>query len=39
VVSLVRVMNGTLRPGDKIRVMSTGRSHIVDKLGASRRSP
>jgi GTP-binding protein LepA len=33
VVSLVRVMNGALRTGDKIRVMSTGRSHQVDKLG------
>ncbi|MEY2854915.1 MAG: hypothetical protein RL030_2047 [Pseudomonadota bacterium] len=33
VVSLVRVMNGTLRIGEKIRVMSTGRSHVLDKLG------
>jgi GTP-binding protein LepA len=33
VVSLVRVMNGSLAVGDKIRVMSTGRSHQVDKLG------
>ena len=33
VVSLVRVMNGSLRTGEKIRVMSTGRSHTVDKLG------
>src|SRR5687768_786134 len=33
VVSLVRVMNGMLTVGDKIRVMSTGRSHQVDKLG------
>ena len=33
VVSLVRVVNGTLKTGDKIRVMSTGRSHLVDKLG------
>jgi GTP-binding protein LepA len=33
VVSLVRVMNGTLRRGEKIRVMSTGRSHQVDRLG------
>jgi GTP-binding protein LepA len=33
VVSLVRVMNGTLRVGEKIRVMSTGRSHQIDKLG------
>ncbi len=33
VVSLVRVMNGALRSGDKIRVVSTGRSHLVDRLG------
>ncbi len=33
VVSLVRVMNGSINVGDKIRVMSTGRSFQVDKLG------
>ena len=33
VVSLVRVMNGRLATGDKIRVMSTARSHYVDRLG------
>ena len=33
VVSLVRVMNGSLKSGDKIRIMSTGRSHEVDRLG------
>src|SRR3569833_120385 len=33
VVSMERVMNGTLNVGEKIRVMSTGRSHQVDKLG------
>ncbi len=33
VVSLVRVMNGTLRVGEKIRVMSTGRPWQIDKLG------
>jgi len=33
VVSLVRVMNGALQGGAKIRVMSTGRSHTVDRLG------
>jgi GTP-binding protein LepA len=33
VVSLVRVVNGTLRKGEKIRIMSTGRSHQVDRLG------
>jgi GTP-binding protein LepA len=33
VVSLVRVMNGSCKTGDRIRVVSTGRSHIVDRLG------
>ncbi len=33
VVSLVRVVNGRLAVGEKIRVMSTGRSFEVDKLG------
>ena len=33
VVSLVRVMNGSIKLGDKIRVMSTGRPWPVDKLG------
>jgi GTP-binding protein LepA len=33
VVSLVRVMNGMLRTGDKIRLLSTGRAHSVDRLG------
>jgi GTP-binding protein LepA len=33
VVSLVRVKNGSLSTGAKIRVMSTGRSHVVDRLG------
>ncbi len=33
VVSLVRVVNGTLRTGEKIRMMSTGRSHVVDRIG------
>jgi len=33
VVSLVRVMHGRLPSGAKIRVMSTGRSHQVDRLG------
>ena len=32
VVSLVRIVNGALRTGDKIRVMSTGRAHNIDKL-------
>ncbi|AMN47303.1 elongation factor 4 [Steroidobacter denitrificans] len=33
VVSLVRVVNGSLRTGAKIRVWSTGRAHQVDKVG------
>ena len=33
VVSLVRIMNGTLRKGDKMRVMSTGRAYEVDQVG------
>jgi GTP-binding protein LepA len=33
VVSLVRVVNGTLRVGEKMKVISTGRSYQIDKLG------
>ncbi|OGT45569.1 MAG: elongation factor 4 [Gammaproteobacteria bacterium RIFCSPHIGHO2_12_FULL_38_11] len=33
VVSLVRVKQGVLKVGDKIRVMSTGRDHLVDGVG------
>ncbi len=33
VVSLVRVMNGTLKRGQKIRVWSTGRAHECARLG------
>jgi GTP-binding protein LepA len=33
VVSLVRVKNGTLRPGQKMQVMSTGRAYEVGALG------
>ena len=33
VVSLVRVVNGRVRSGEKIRMVSTGRSHVVDRLG------
>jgi len=33
VVSLVRVMNGSLAKGSKITVMSTGTSHIADRVG------
>ncbi len=33
VVSLVRIVNGRLPKGEKIRVMSTGQSHLVDHVG------
>ncbi len=33
VVSLVRVMQGEIKPRDKMLVMSTGRSHEVDQVG------
>ncbi|MDD1650446.1 MAG: translation elongation factor 4 [Methylococcaceae bacterium] len=33
VVSLVRVVNGSINRRQKIVLMSTGKSHIVDKLG------
>ena len=33
VVSLVRVFDGRLRKGDRIKVMSTGEEHQVDGLG------
>lgn len=35
VVSLVRVKNGTLSKGDKIKVMSTGQTWDVERLGIS----
>lgn len=33
VVSLVRIMQGTIKSGDKLKVMSTGRTHQVDGVG------
>ena len=33
VVSLVRVMQGRLKKGDKVLVKSTGQSHVVDAIG------
>lgn len=33
VVSLVRVKHGTIKVGDKMQVMSTGRSHEVTNIG------
>ncbi|TAN30260.1 MAG: elongation factor 4 [Castellaniella sp.] len=34
VVMLVRVVNGTLRPRDKILLMVTGATHLCEQLGA-----
>ncbi|MFQ6371328.1 translation elongation factor 4 [Shewanella sp. YIC-542] len=33
VVSLVRIKNGTLKKGDKFKVMSTGQNHIAERVG------
>ncbi len=33
VVSLIRIKNGTLRKGDKVKVMSTGQTYNADRLG------
>jgi len=33
VISLVRIKNGVIRPRDKILVMSSGRTYLVDKVG------
>ena len=33
VVSLIRVKHGRIRKGEKIRVKSTGRDHVVDAVG------
>src|SRR6476469_11081780 len=33
VVSLVRVMQGEIVPGQKMLVMSTGRTHLIDSVG------
>ncbi|MET0088879.1 MAG: translation elongation factor 4 [Candidatus Thiodiazotropha sp.] len=33
VISLIRVMNGAIKPKDKMRVMSTGRVFQVEKVG------
>jgi len=33
VVSLVRVKHGSIRKGDKLKILSTGESHQVDKVG------
>jgi GTP-binding protein LepA len=33
VVMLVRVINGTLKPKDKILLMATGSTHLVEQVG------
>ncbi|MCP5299600.1 MAG: elongation factor 4 [Chromatiaceae bacterium] len=33
VISLIRVVNGAIRPKDKMRIMSTGRIYQVEKVG------
>jgi GTP-binding protein LepA len=33
VISLVRVVNGSIRPKQKIRIMSTDRTHQIEKVG------
>ncbi len=33
VIVLVRVMDGTLKPGDKIKMMATGSQFVVEELG------
>lgn len=33
VVSLVRIVNGAIKKGDKMRIMSTGRTYEVDQVG------
>ncbi len=34
VITLVRVVDGVLKPGMKVRMMGTGATHTVDKVGA-----
>jgi len=34
VITLVRVIDGSLRKGDKIRLMATGKIHDIQKVGA-----
>jgi GTP-binding protein LepA len=33
VVMLVRVVEGTLRPGERVRLMATGAEHVCEQLG------
>ena len=34
VITLIRVVDGRLKPGMKIRMMGSGATHLVDKVGA-----
>ena len=34
IVTLVRVMNGVIRPKDKVMLMATGATHLVEQVGA-----
>ena len=34
IVSLVRVVSGTIAKGDKVRILTTKRAHTVDEVGA-----
>ncbi len=33
IVTLVRVVNGTIRPKDKVKLMATGATHLVEQVG------
>ena len=33
VVSLIRIMNGSIKKGQKFKIFSNGQSHIVDDIG------
>ena len=33
IVTLVRVVNGVIRPKDKVRLMATGATHLVEQVG------
>ena len=39
VVSLVRVVDGKLEAGRKIKIFSTGQAHLVDEVGELRKAP
>ncbi len=39
VVTVVRVLDGAIRPGDKIKIMSTGKTFEVDRVGFFKPEP